>query len=200
MHSGSAQDRSFIEQARRLQIVDAAIAVIAEVGVVQASSARIARAASVSPALVNYYFGSRDRLLAEVLLVADARMDRAMTGGRDEPASYAEALRRIVVGYVERCASHPAEVSVAQAIRDASSEPEAGGPDEMIDFLVEAQTEGEFGPFDPAVFTQALFAAMTAVPPQLVGRTPDECAVVGHELASLFVRAAVLVADREVSS
>lgn len=200
MDSGSAQDQSFVEQARRLQIVDAAITVIAEVGLASASSARIARAAGVSPALINYHFGSRELLLREVLAVADTRMDRAMSGGPGEPASYAEALRRIVVGYVDRCASHPAEVTVAQAIRDAAGAGDDDGPDEMIAFLVEAQQEGEFGPFDPAIFTQALFAAMVAIPRQLVDRSPEEAVALADELASLFVRAAVLVADREPTS
>lgn len=194
MDSGSGQDQSFVEQARRLQIVEAAISVIAEAGLATASSARIARAAGVSPALINYHFGSREALLREVLTVADARMDRAMSGGPSEPASYAEALRRIVVGYVQQCVTHPAEVAAAQAIRDGSvNGPSEDGPDEMIAFLTEAQREGEFGSFDPAVFTQALFAAMVAVPPQLVDRTPAECVALAEELASLFIRSAVAV-------
>lgn len=196
MDSGSSQDQSFVEQARRLQIVDAAIGVIAEVGLGTASSARIARAAGVSPALINYHFGSREALLREVLTVADARMDRAMSGGPSEPASYAEALRRIVVGYVQQCVTHPAEVRVAQAIRDTTGPSADDGPQEMIAFLTEAQREGEFGPFDPAVFTEALFAAMVAVPRQLVDRSPAECVEVAEEIASLFVRSALAVGQQ----
>lgn len=193
MDSGSDQDQPFIEQARRLQVVEAAIAVIAEVGLASASSARIARAAGVSPALINYHFGSREALLREVLTVADARMDRAMSGGPSEPASYAEALRRIVVGYVQQCVTHPAEMAAAQAIRDTHGPTDDDGPDEMIAFLTEAQREGEFGPFDPAVFTQTLFAAMVAVPRQLLDRSPAECVALAEELASLFIRSAVAV-------
>ena len=98
-----------------------------------------------------------------------------------------------MVGYVQQCVTHPAEVRVAQTIRDSSGPSANDGPQEMIAFLTEAQREGEFGPFDPAVFTEALFAAMVAVPRQLVDRSPAECMILAEELASLFIRSALAV-------
>jgi AcrR family transcriptional regulator len=54
---------SFIEQARRQQIVAAAIAAIAEEGYAGASLARIAQRAKISKSVVLYYFGGKDQLL-----------------------------------------------------------------------------------------------------------------------------------------
>lgn len=197
-------ERTFVEEARRGQIVDTTLAVIADDGLERASFARIARAARISPALISYYFGSRERLLDEVLRVADARMDEAMAGGPDEPASYADALRRILTGYVQRCATHPAEVTAAQAIRDAAHDNTAAAPDagtsEMVEFLREAQENGEFRPFDPVVFADAVFAAMHGVPRRVRGRTPEQCAELADQLGTLFVRAALAHdGDREPS-
>lgn len=203
MQSGSdvladSQDGSFIERARRTQIIDATLVLISAEGVGRASLARIAAAASISPALINYYFGSRDGLLREVLRVADARMDASMSGGPEEPASYADGLRRIVMGYVERCARHPAEVMAAQAIRESISREarearerdEGGGAAELVGFLVEGQEHGEFRRFDPWVFAGALFAAMSAVPGQLRDRSSEDALALGEELGSIFVQAA----------
>lgn len=192
------QDGSFIERARRTQIIDATIVLISAEGVARASLARIAAVASISPALINYYFGSRDGLLREVLRVADARMDSSMSDGPEEPTSYADGLRRIVIGYVERCAKHPAEVIAAQAIRESISREEqearerdeGGGAAELVGFLVEGQEHGEFRRFDPWVFAGALFAAISAIPGQLRDRSSKDALALGEELASIFVRAA----------
>lgn len=172
--------------------------VIAGEGLSRASFARIAREAKISPALISYYFGSRDALLREILRAADARMDAAMAGADDEPMTYSDAFRQILVGYVQRCASHPSEVAAAQAIRESSPQAaeearervEGGGAAELIGFLVEAQESGGFRAFDPGIFADAVFAAMRDVPRQLRTRRPDEYAAFAAEFASLFVHAA----------
>ncbi len=63
-----SQERTFIERARREQIVGAAVDVIVEVGYRQASLERIARRAGISRGLISYHFAGRDELIAEVVL------------------------------------------------------------------------------------------------------------------------------------
>ena len=64
---------------RRRQLVEAAIAVIHEVGFAKATVVRIARRAGVSSGIVHHYFASKDDLLFETMrkLLADLRADTA---------------------------------------------------------------------------------------------------------------------------
>jgi AcrR family transcriptional regulator len=59
--------RSFIEQARRNQIVAAAIATLAEVGYGKASMAQIAKRAQISTSLIAYHFNDKDDLIYQTL-------------------------------------------------------------------------------------------------------------------------------------
>src|SRR5471032_3229332 len=57
---------SFIEVARRAQIIECAIDAIAELGFAQASLAQIAKRAGVSTGVISYYFAGKDALIREV--------------------------------------------------------------------------------------------------------------------------------------
>ncbi|MBV9802070.1 MAG: TetR family transcriptional regulator, partial [Solirubrobacterales bacterium] len=59
--------RTFIEQARRAQIVGVAIDTIAELGYAQASLARIAERAGISKGVIAYHFAGKEDLIAEVV-------------------------------------------------------------------------------------------------------------------------------------
>lgn len=65
--------RRKLSEARRIQILDAAVRVIGARGLCDTRIADIAERAGTSSALVLYYFGSKDRLLAEALAFADER-------------------------------------------------------------------------------------------------------------------------------
>jgi AcrR family transcriptional regulator len=68
VHKPSKSGRtSFIEQARRRQIVQAAIDVIAERGYAGASLEQIALKAGISRGLISYHFAGRDDLIAAVV-------------------------------------------------------------------------------------------------------------------------------------
>src|ERR1700733_10637931 len=60
-------ERTFIETARRAQIVQAAIDTIAEVGYAAASLGRIAERIGISRGLISYHFASKDELMAQVV-------------------------------------------------------------------------------------------------------------------------------------
>ncbi len=190
--------RSFVEAARRAQIVEAAIATIAEEGYARASFVRIAKRASISPGLISYHFTAKDELITEVLRTVAQRLDRAMAGS-GEVAGYTEALHRIVSGYVRHCAAHPLEVRALQEVRAAAASPgvqrlvaeqRRSGIEQLTAFLAEGQAEGEFRAGDPAVFADTLWAAMHGVPSNLQGRTGPESEAYAAELAWLFVHAA----------
>src|SRR5262245_43055500 len=59
--------RSFIEEARRAQIIAAAIETLAEVGFGKASLAQIAKRAEISPSLIPYHFNDKEDLIYTTL-------------------------------------------------------------------------------------------------------------------------------------
>ncbi|HXV65060.1 MAG TPA: TetR family transcriptional regulator, partial [Vicinamibacteria bacterium] len=58
---------SFIEEARRRQIVETAIQIIASQGFLQASLAEIAKMAGISKGVISYHFGGKEELVEEIL-------------------------------------------------------------------------------------------------------------------------------------
>ena len=60
-------ERTFIETARRAQIVASAIDTIAEAGYAAASLGRIADRIGISRGLISYHFASKDELMAQVV-------------------------------------------------------------------------------------------------------------------------------------
>ena len=76
--SGQELPRTFIEAARRAQIVAAAIETIAAVGYSQASLARIAERAGISKGVIGYHFAGKDDLLREVVAEVLARAEEFM--------------------------------------------------------------------------------------------------------------------------
>lgn len=63
----SPPKRSFIEEARRAQIIAAAIETLAEIGFGRASLAQIAKRAQISPSLIPYHFRDKEALILETL-------------------------------------------------------------------------------------------------------------------------------------
>ncbi|MFC4601750.1 TetR/AcrR family transcriptional regulator [Cohnella hongkongensis] len=65
--SGQKQ-MSFIEKARRAQIVKCAIETIAEVGYTQASLGEIAKRAKISKGVISYHFANKEELLEQIAI------------------------------------------------------------------------------------------------------------------------------------
>ena len=59
--------RTFIEEARRSQIVTATIDTLAEIGYVKASLAQIAKRAGISTSLISYHFKDKDDLMEQTV-------------------------------------------------------------------------------------------------------------------------------------
>ena len=59
--------RTFIEEARRKQIIDATISTIAETGYLNTSLAEIAKYADISKGVISYHFDGKDELINETI-------------------------------------------------------------------------------------------------------------------------------------
>jgi TetR/AcrR family transcriptional regulator, fatty acid metabolism regulator protein len=194
---GQTRGRTFIETARRAQIVAAAIDTLAELGYGQASLARIAERAGASKGVIIYHFGSKDDLVREVVAELSAK-GRAYMGPRLEAESTGPGMLRTYIeanlAFVRENRSHVAAVvEIALNARSADGDPlydmsiREEGAEALRQLLAHFQGTGEFrADFDPAVMAMAIRAALDAVPARLA-RDPDlDLVHYSRELADLF--------------
>src|ERR1700760_4621804 len=162
--------RSVTEQARRAQIVTAAIAVIAEGGYQHATFARIAaRAGLSSTGLISYHFANRGELMAQVADRVVGTIGEFMAGRMAGANGAADALRRYIDGNVAFVETHRAEMKALLEIflgggfdYDAGQDRVAKSPVEQI--LRAGQASGEFRVFDVTVMATMIQRAVDGLP------------------------------------
>jgi AcrR family transcriptional regulator len=93
---GTDDNRSFVSNARRAQIVEAAIETVADVGYANASLARIAVRLGISKGVISYHFSGKDDLIAEIVSQVLQRA-RACMQPRIEAQSTGPAMLRAYI-------------------------------------------------------------------------------------------------------
>jgi AcrR family transcriptional regulator len=184
-----AGDRAQATQARREQIVQATIEVLAEKGYAATTFEAICGHAGLSSKrLISYHFAGKDDLLAAVLtrVVADAAAYMhpriaAAAGPREQLTAY-------IRSNVEFVAAHPGHVRAIQQIAFNAGPAPVGWQDEALALLAElfeqGMRTGTFRPMDPWLMARTVRAAIdAAAEPLLAGFDPDRCAT---ELATAF--------------
>jgi AcrR family transcriptional regulator len=195
--SGGQRDRTFIEAARRAQIVTAAIDSIAELGYGQASLARIAERAGTSKGVISYHFAGKDDLIREVVAEVLAKGEAYMLPRILAESSGAGMLRAYIesnLTFMREYRNHL--VAFLEIFLNARGDD--GGPlvdEKSLDYLVTSleqllahfQAAGDFrADFNPQVMALAIRGAIDQVPPRLA-RNPDlDIDRYGKELAALF--------------
>jgi TetR/AcrR family transcriptional regulator, fatty acid metabolism regulator protein len=197
---GQREGRTFIETARRAQIMAAAIETIAELGYAQASLARIAKTAGTSKGVIIYHFGSKDDLVRELIAELTAK-GRAYLGPRLEAEPTGAGMLR---AYIESNLTFVAEnrkhvlavVEIALNARGADGSPlydasnRETGAATLRQLLIHFQRAGDFrADFDPDVMALAIRAALDAVPARLAREPGLDLGRYGRELADLFLAA-----------
>ena len=164
--------RPKLTQKRRTQMLEAAAEVIGERGLCDTRIADIAERAGLSPALVVYYFGSKEKVLTEALAYAEdffyIEAFRELTG--IEGAS--EKLVRLIelaCPAVERSETDEYWALWVELWSRALRNDEAARKREALDqrwrttiaeVVREGQRSGEFAPCDPERFATYLAALM----------------------------------------
>ncbi len=187
-----AESRTFIEVARRAQIVEAAIATIAEAGYRNASFARIARRAGLSSTgLISYHFASRDELIGEVVAKVVGDIGGYMAGRMDGLASPPAALRGYIEGTVEFIGAHRADMKALLEIflnggfhYDSAAEQAVVSPIE--DILRAGQRSGEFRAFDATVMATLIQRAVDGLPFLLDAHPDTDVASYAAEVVTAF--------------
>src|SRR5829696_2294123 len=177
--------RRKLSDARRRQILKAAVQVIAEKGLCDTGIKDVADQAGTSPALVIYYFGKKDILLAEALSFADEKFYAQTADAVAEMASARDRLVELV-----RCSC-----SVGEAEDDfdewvlwldlwarAAHKPDVARDRQAMDqrwrttigeIVRQGQAAGEFAPVDVAAFALRLAALIDGLAILVVLKDPD---------------------------
>ena len=167
-----SEKQSFIAEARRAQIIEAAIKTLDEIGYVQASLAQIAKRAGISTALISYHFNDKDDLMNHVLmkLVEDSAayvLERVRQ--HSQPA---ERLNAFILASLAYQGTHPARNSALVEIIFNARTPDKIpyyklGDDEEEPLLQElqqilraGQEQGVFGNFNIDVMASLIQGAI----------------------------------------
>ncbi|MEX1254883.1 MAG: TetR/AcrR family transcriptional regulator [Dehalococcoidia bacterium] len=191
---------TFIEAARRAQIVGCAIEAIAELGYERASLAEIAKRAGVSKSVISYYFAGKDELMDQVVTDVYTAAALFMLPRIQAETTASGALRAFITSNVEFIGGHRSDVQavieIISSARTAEGQPrfDVKGLEQSISDLEQhilrrGQETGEFRAFSTAVMAVAIRQAIDALGPRLHAYPDldvDEYAV---ELATLFEHA-----------
>jgi len=191
-------ERTFIETARRKQIVGAAIDTIAEVGYGQASLARIAERIGISKGVISYHFAGKDDLIKQVVIdVVEA--GRAYILPRVLAAPTGPAMLR---AYIESNLAFMREhrnymVAVVEILRNGAFTTDGGRRVDGRDIdvatrllqeqLARLQAAGGLrSDFDPALMAVAVRATIDVVPHRLVLDPAFDIDKYAKEIANIF--------------
>lgn len=190
---------SFIEAARRTQLIESATETIATLGYGQASLAQIAKQAGISKSVITYYFSSKEELLEQV--VREIYTDAARFIG---PRIAAQPTARLwlqayIEAHVEYISTHllqmMAIMEIAINVRAKDGKMRYGAATEkpvltaLESHLHKGQQEGDFRAFDPHVMAVAIRRTIDGLPPLFIADPTLDAKVYGQELVTLFDRA-----------
>lgn len=165
---------SFIQAARRRQIITAAVETVAALGYQGASLARIAERAGISKSVISYHFANKDELLEQVVVEIIGDWEASMRPHIEAESSSARKLSAYIRSRLAYMKEHQLHlVAVAEIIvnhRRADGTPvfaerDAEPVTELVELLRTGQRAGEFRDFDPRVvamtITQGIDGALT---------------------------------------
>jgi AcrR family transcriptional regulator len=186
--------RPKLTQKRRTQMLEAAMGVIADRGLCDTRIADVAERAGLSPALVLYYFGSKESLLTEALAYAEDLFYIEAFRELTDMESASERLVRLIElacpPVVQREADEYWTLWVelwSRALRndEAARKREAlerRWRNTIAEVVREGQRTGEFGPIDPERFATYLSALMDGLALQVLFGDPAVSGELANEM------------------
>jgi len=198
--AGKQKERTFIETARRAQIVDAAIDVLAEHGYPNTSFAKIAeRAGLSSTGMISYHFDGKDDLIREVIAEIVRVNTEFVVAKLDPEQGYTARLRTYFAANLALLDEYPThQQALAGVIANARLDElqTFGLIDHHLDvtrsqekWIREAQRAGAFRDFNPVIMVMAIQGAREAAITRARVDPDFDTAACARELADLFDRA-----------
>ena len=190
-------NRTFVTNARRAQIVEAAIDTVAEVGYANASLARIAVRLGISKGVISYHFAGKDDLIAEIVSQVLQRARAYMQPRIEAQTTGPEMLRAYIESNLEFMRDNPNQLSalveIVRATIAGAKSPFGGNRDAGVHILAELltrfQTAGDFRTdFDPNAMAMAIRAVIDAAPGRL-GNPAFDIDQYAREAVTIFHRA-----------
>jgi AcrR family transcriptional regulator len=186
---------------RREQMLRAALDVIAERGFADSRIADVAERAGTSPALVIYYFKTKDQLLTEAMRFSeDSWYEAGMRRMAEIPTAAGRLAELVAMSCLPDKDLEPLSSWVlwldlwAQAVRH----PEVAGVRQKFDerwrdlicsLVVAGQEAGEFGPVDPVDFAVLMSALLDGLAVQIALADPVVDANRAFDLCMRFAAA-----------
>lgn len=174
-HDG--QPRSFIEAARRAQIVTAAVETIAEVGYHRASMGKIGARAGISRGLISYHFAGKSELISQVITTVYSDAVAFMAPMIEAETTPAGQLRAYIGSNLEYMRAYPSrmvaivEILSRGGLADLPEVDPVEFDRQMLSPLEQlfaaGQANGEFRDFDVTVMARLVRGAIDAVPTAL---------------------------------
>lgn len=203
MRSNSEQERTFTEVARREQIVECAIEVIAEVGYPQTSIRKIAERAGIAMSVVLYHFGTKDELIEAVIASMYRSGLEAVVPAVNRARTQTDKLAAYIrsnVGYFDT--HRPQLAALAQLgtsykprdgrhLRDVGLTPELAEQLTKIDpsaILRAGRKSGEFSSFPIDSTAIALRGAVNAVVERILQEPEFDVHRYAEDLVKIFSR------------
>jgi AcrR family transcriptional regulator len=190
---------SFIEAARRAQLIECAIETMATLGYAQASLAQIAKCAGISKSAITYYFSSKEELIEQVVIAIlkdAAAFIGPQVAAETSPALQLRAYIRSHVAYISaHLTQMRAIVEIVRNVRTDEGEPRYSAPGaEPVRAALEAllrkgQQVGDFREFDVRVMAVTIRSAIDGLSPYLMANPQVDAALYASELVTLFDRA-----------
>jgi AcrR family transcriptional regulator len=194
----SRGERTFTEGARRAQIVDCAIEVMAEVGYTQASIRKIADRVGVAMSVVLYHFTGKDELVGAIVAklygLVIAKVLPALEAEQTAAGKFCAYIRANAAYIAEHTKEHGVILDIGMTYRSPKGKRlyELGLPPELLEQLVKLDLESILR-LDEAIRTRNPRLTAVAVQSALNGamlevtRDPEfDVLGYGEELVTLF--------------
>lgn len=194
--SEDRKDPSFIERARRAQIVEAAIDAIADLGYAQASLAQIAQRAGISKGVISYYFDGKEALIQQVvsevfaaggafmqpLIEAEERAADRLAAYIRSNLNFMRSHRRQMLALIEIWANLRPKDGMASHIATLHEGSLCG----LSQLLHHGQETGEFRTFSPHIMALVIRKAIDEVAYQVATQDDFDLGAYAAELTTLF--------------
>lgn len=101
---------SFIEEARRTQIIEGAIETFAELGYANTSLARIAERVGISKGVISYHFAGKTELMEQIVEQVYREITQFVLARMEQETTATGALRANIRAVAEYMRDHPAQL------------------------------------------------------------------------------------------
>jgi AcrR family transcriptional regulator len=157
------KELSFIEQARRAQIIASAIEVIADLGYAQASLGRIGEHAKISKGVITYHFSHKKELMQAVMHEVFSQFMTFVVARVTDDQPW-EVLRMFLLANADFLKAHRKQLLTLLEIAGNAHDLASQGYDREADIdrlahlLVEGQGQGTFRNFDALIMATSILA------------------------------------------